>query len=83
VIHSNWASTKKRRYLTLRLTSDGENWTKSVRINSDCGYSSLTKTRDYRVGVLWEKKASPDVRRNTDNAKDLVFDKYSLKQLGF
>lgn len=80
IVHANCASTKGRRYLLLRVSRDGENWHDFKRINNDCGYSSMAKTRDYRVGILWEKKA-----KNFKNpkVKDIVFDKYSLRDLGF
>ena len=84
IIHANCASTVQRRFLTLRISEDGKNWVKSVRINNDCGYSSMTKTRDFTIGILWEKtSSSPEVTRAARDAKDLVFEKYSLGQLGF
>lgn len=59
-----------------------------MRVDEDCGYSSMAKTRDFRVGIIYEKRAGDkrfdDVKKiegedeKPVNAKDIVFKKFPL-----
>lgn len=76
------AGYNRRRLLTIRMTNNGEDWLSYKTISKDCGYSSMTKTRDYKVGILWEKtSADSKVLAKDRTAKDLVFQKFGLSDL--
>ncbi len=76
IFFANCASTEKRRYLTLRMTNDGVTWFNSKKIDNHCGYSSMSKTRDFRVGILYEK--ANGVKVGDKFILDLVFRKFPL-----
>lgn len=90
VIFANCASAERRKLLTLRLSNGKLEGTKAdtlnffnkkaIRVDEECGYSSLTKTRDYHIGILYERPAS-DRKVYIDGIKapkDIVFKKYQL-----
>lgn len=79
---ANCDSTQRRKNLTIRSTSDGVTWKTHKRINSYCGYSSMAKTRDYRLAILWEKPATDsEIQKLGGHPKDLVLNKFSLREL--
>ncbi len=81
IFFANCASTKNRSKLTIRMGSNGRSWPISKRIDSSCGYSSMAKTRDYHVGILYERKGiHADSWRGEDRKvpQDLMFRKFKL-----
>lgn len=81
VFVANCAAESGRSNLTIRMTNDGETWTHTKRIASECGYSSMAKTYDFNVAVLWERTTSNDElkRLGHHRASDLIFNKYKLR----
>ncbi len=67
-IFANCDSNNSRSNLTLYISSGRFKYRRDpttthfysnkVRVDRDCGYSSMTKTRDYHIGVLFEKDAN-------------------------
>ncbi len=81
---ANCNSTKFRKYLTIKSTSNGQQWQTKKRIDSLCGYSSMAKLRSgaERLGIIYERKSSNHALNPVEKPLDIVFNKFSLSQLG-
>lgn len=80
IFFANCASTEKRRYMTIQKTLDGKKWFAAKRIDKSCGYSSMAKTRDYHVAILYERRRHSRYRNPKANPLDLVFKKFKLRE---
>ena len=78
---ANCASTVRRRFLTIRRTEDGESWISPKRIDANCGYSSMAKTRDFHLSILYERRSSNAHLWAGKVPQDLIFKKFKLKDL--
>jgi hypothetical protein len=51
-------------------------------IDSNCGYSSIAKTRDFKIGIAYEKAAAISSSLPTEYyPKDIVFRKIELEAI--
>lgn len=78
---TNCASTVRRRYLTIKRTTDGKKWSFSKRVDAKCGYSSMAKTRDYNVAILYERESANSHLWDGKVPQDIVFKKFKLAEL--
>ncbi len=81
IFFANCDSTVNRRNMTIRKTTTGNNWFSSNRIDASCGYSSMAKTRDYHLAIIYERKSSNWNLNPSQKPQDIVFKKFRLNEL--
>jgi sialidase-1 len=75
IFFANCASSTHRRDLTIRQTADGQDWSDGRRIDAGCGYSSLAKSADDHVAILYERPG-PEHSTHREKPLELVFRKF-------
>ncbi len=81
IFFANCSSTVRRRNLVIQKTLDGKTWFSKNRIDASCGYSSMAKTRDYHLAILYERKGKNAHLWDGKVPQDLIFKKFKLNDL--
>lgn len=79
IFFANCYSTTNRRNLVIQKTLDGKEWFQAKKVDEKCGYSSMAKTRDYHLAILYERLSVNNKYAPADTkAQELIFQKFKL-----
>jgi len=80
ILFANCKSTTNRKDLTIRWGVTARDFSKGLKIDSECGYSSMTKTNDFHVAILYEEN-NRSISGSRKLPKNLVLRKFKVKKI--
>jgi sialidase-1 len=80
ILFANCKSTTNRKDLTIRWGITARDFSSGFKVDGDCGYSSMTKTADYHVGILYEAN-NHSISGSRKAPKDLVLRKFKVQRI--